>query len=116
MPISAKIPYAARSLSPGSKTSKSLADAVRVQTLGELTYPILCTYVDDIVTVSEQEIIAATLLAVEEAHVLLEPSGSLDLAAALMYASQLEDGKPAVVIASGGNTTLEALYQMYGKV
>lgn len=97
-------------------SSKSLADAVRVQTLGELTYPILCTYVDDIVTVSEQEIVAATLLAVEEAHVLLEPSGSLGLAAALTYTSRLEDGKPAVVIASGGNTTLEALYQMYGKV
>ena len=83
---------------------------------GELTYPILCTYVDDIVTVSEQEIVAATLLAVEEAHVLLEPSGSLGLAAALTYASRLEGGKPAVVIASGGNTTLEALFQMYGKV
>lgn len=99
-----------------AKASKSLADAVRVQMLGELTYPILCNYVDDIVTVSEQEIVAATLLAVQEAHVLLEPSGSLGLAAALTYSARVEEGKPVIVIASGGNITLEALFQMYGKV
>lgn len=94
-------------------SSKSIADAIRVQTLGELTYPLIGTYVDDIVTVSEQEIASATLMAATEAHLLVEPSGSLGLAAALTYSTPLEKGKPVVVIASGGNTTLEALCKMH---
>lgn len=87
-------------------TSKSIADAIRVQTLGELTYPIMCRYVDDIVTVSEEEIASATLLAARETHLLLEPSGGLALAAALTYLRPLSQDKPVVAIASGGNTTL----------
>lgn len=92
--------------------SESIADAIRVQTLGELTYPLIRRYVDDIVTVSEQEIAAATLMAIKETHLLLEPSGGLGLAAALKYKHSLPEDRPVVGIASGGNTTLEALYHL----
>jgi threonine dehydratase len=92
--------------------SESIADAIRVQMPGELTYPLIRRYVDDIVTVSEQEIAAATLLAIKETHLLLEPSGGLGLAAALKYQHSLSEGRPVVGIASGGNTTLEALYHL----
>jgi threonine dehydratase len=68
--------------------------------------------VDDIVTVSEQEIAAATLLAIKETHLLLEPSGGLGLAAALKYKHSLPENSPVVGIASGGNTTLDALYRL----
>ena len=47
-------------------SSASIADAIRVQTPGELTYPIIRRYVDDIVTVSEEEIASATLLAAQD--------------------------------------------------
>lgn len=93
-------------------TSTSIADAVRVQTLGELTYPIICRFVDDIVTVSEAEIASATLMAALETHLLLEPAGALGLAAALTYAQPLSQGKPVIALASGGNTTLENLYHL----
>jgi threonine dehydratase len=93
-------------------TSTSIADAIRVQMLGDLTYPLICRYVDEIVTVSEQEIAAATLMAMQETHLMLEPSGALGLAAALKYESSLSAEKPIVVIASGGNTTLEMLYRL----
>ncbi len=94
------------------KASESIADAIRVQTLGELTYPLIKRYVDDIVTVSEQEIAAATLLAIKETHLLIEPSGGLGLAAALKYTHALPENKPVIGIASGGNTTLDALHHL----
>ena len=94
-------------------TSTSIADAIRVQMLGDLTYPLMCRYVDETAWVSEQEIAAATLMAMqEETHLMLEPSGALGLAAALKYESSLSAEKPIVVIASGGNTTLEMLYRL----
>jgi threonine dehydratase len=94
-----------------SATSASIADAIRVQTLGDLTYPLIKQYVDEIVTVSETEIAAATLLTASAAHLVVEPAGALGLAAAMAYGQSLPAG-PAVAIASGGNTTLAALQRL----
>jgi threonine dehydratase len=93
--------------------SSSIADAIRVQSIGELPYAIIRRYVDDIVTVSEAQIAAATLSAFNEAHLVLEPSGAVALAAAQSYQSPLPDGSPVIAIASGGNTTLEALADLH---
>jgi len=90
-------------------TSSSIADAIRVQSLGELPYTVIRRYVDEIVTVSESQIAAATLAAFTETHLVLEPSGAVALAAAQSYQSTLPEASPVVAIASGGNTTLEAL-------
>jgi threonine dehydratase len=65
---------------PGS--SASIADAVRVQTLGTLTMPLLARYVDDMITVSERDIALATIEAAAEAHLVLEPAGALAIAGA----------------------------------
>lgn len=91
--------------------SASIADAIRVQTLGDLTYPLIRKYVDEIVTVSEAEIARATLFAAAEAHLVLEPAGALGLAAVVRYAGKLPAG-PVVAVASGGNTTLSYLHQL----
>jgi len=61
------------------------------------------------VTVSEAQIAAATLDAPVETHLVLEPAGAVALAAAQAYQGLLPANKPVVAIASGGNTTLEAL-------
>jgi threonine dehydratase len=71
---------------------------------------------DEIVTVSEQEIAAATLMAIHETHLMLEPSGALGLAAALKYEGSLSAEKPIVVIASGGNTTLAMLHRLQEQI
>lgn len=89
--------------------SQSLADAIKIATLGEITYPIVCHYVDEIVQVNEKQIIEATLLTHEKAHLVVEPSGALALAAALVYKPPLPSNKPAVCIASGGNYPLSSL-------
>lgn len=94
--------------------SKSIADAIRVQMLGDLTYPLMRRYVDEIVTVSEAQIAGATLLAVQESRLILEPAGALGLAAAKVYQGTLAQNRPVVAIASGGNITLEALSQLKG--
>jgi threonine dehydratase len=90
-------------------SSASIADAIRVQTLGDLTLPLIRQYVDDVVTVSEEAIAAATRLAAESIHLILEPAGALGLAASLQYSRALADGRPAVVIGSGGNIPLDRL-------
>jgi threonine dehydratase len=83
-----------------------------VQALGDLPYNILRHYVDEVVTVSETQIAAATLNALHETHLLLEPSGAVALAAARDYQGSLPNGKSVVAIASGGNTTLEILWSL----
>jgi threonine dehydratase len=55
-------------------------------------------------------------MAMQETHLMLEPSGALGLAAALKYERSLAAEKPVVGIASGGNTTLELLYQLQEQI
>jgi threonine dehydratase len=89
--------------------SHSVADAVKIQVLGMLPFEIITKYVDDMMTVSEEEIILATQMMIDKAHLVVEPSGALALAGALRYKGQLEQNKPIVCIASGGNTLLSRL-------
>lgn len=92
-----------------SGPSSSIADAVKVPGLGQLTFPLIRHYVDDMITVTEQQIIDATFMIAETTHIIAEPSGALGLAGALLYKDKLPPGKPIVCVVSGGNTTMAAL-------
>lgn len=87
--------------------SKTIADAVRIQ-LGQITFPLIRKYVDDIITVSEDQIVHATLKILESTRLLAEPAGGLALAGALHYRG-LPPGKPIVCVVSGGNMALDDL-------
>jgi threonine dehydratase len=89
--------------------SHSVADAVKIQILGQMPYDIVMKYVDDMMTVSEEEIIHATQLILNKAHLVVEPAGALAVAGALKYKGHLEEDKPVVCTASGGNTLLSRL-------
>lgn len=91
------------------KCSNSIADALRVLTLGDLTYPLITKYVDDVITISEREIAKATFLTIQNTHLLVEPAGAVALAGLINYPHNLDDTKPIVCVASGGNTTLSFL-------
>lgn len=93
------------------EASQTIADAIRVKKLGDMTFPLILNYVDEMMTVSEEQIAEATLLGIRETHLLLEPSGALGLAAALLYQNPLLEG-PIVCVASGGNTTLSFLHRL----
>jgi threonine dehydratase len=95
--------------------SASVADAIKVQTLGDLTFPMIQQYVDDIVMVNEQQILEAVAVAAVEAHLVVEPAGALGLAAALLYDERSSStSQPVIALASGGNTTRGALRRALG--
>lgn len=95
--------------------STSLADAIKIQSLGKLTYPLVCHYVDDIVQVSEEQIASSTRMHTEIARLVVEPSGALSLAAALIYDQLPPSNKPIVCVASGGNICLSLLRELAKK-
>ncbi|MCE5294996.1 MAG: threonine/serine dehydratase [Chlamydiales bacterium] len=87
--------------------SNSIADAIKIQELGDIAYPIMQTYVDEMISVSEPEIIEAIKLSLDRGHLFVEPSGALALAGALKYAPP--HANSIVCIASGGNTLWQNL-------
>ena len=90
--------------------SESIADAIKVQQLGNLVFPLVQAYVDDIETVSEAEIAQATTHAWSSLKLIVEPGGAVGLAAALRAAEHRVDN--TVALLCGGNVTMERLLQI----
>jgi threonine dehydratase len=88
---------------PAEQVSQTLADGLRTQSIGAINFEHIRTYVDDIVTVTEDEIRAAMRVLSENEKTLAEPSGAVAPAAFLFHADQLPDAKIAVAVISGGN-------------
>lgn len=82
---------------------ETICDGVRAQTPGSRTFPIVQSLVDDVITVSDEEVVEAMYLLWREG-LLIEPSGALSLAGA----RHLGLGVEAVCVLSGGNVTSEA--------
>ncbi|HUN89339.1 MAG TPA: threonine ammonia-lyase [Terriglobales bacterium] len=89
--------------------SATLADGIAVRRAGEQTFPVVQKYVDEMVTVEEDEIASAILLLLEREKTLVEGAGAAGIAA-MMHGkvSGLEDRKVASVI-SGGNLDVSIL-------
>lgn len=86
----------------------TFADGIAVKTPGELTYSIIEKYVDDIVTVSEDEIAAAILTLIEKQKLIAEGAGATPVAAALFNKLPIS-GKKTVCLISGGNIDVNIL-------
>ena len=86
----------------------TFADGIAVKTPGELTYQMALDYVDDIVTVSEDEIAAAILALMENQKLVAEGAGATPVAAALFGKLPLA-GKKTVCLISGGNIDVNIL-------
>ncbi|MFI7446260.1 threonine/serine dehydratase [Nonomuraea sp. NPDC049714] len=80
--------------------SRTIADGTRAPVVGEITFPLIQATVDEIVTVSEDEILAAVAVLARRAHLVAEPSGALSVAAHLADPGRY--GR-AVAVLSGGN-------------
>jgi threonine dehydratase len=89
--------------------SDTLADGIATKRIGELTFPIIERYVDDLVSVGEEEIAAAILLFLERKKTVAEGAGAVPLAAIL--AGKLEFGEKDCVVAilSGGNIDINMI-------
>ncbi|WP_119269814.1 threonine ammonia-lyase [Taklimakanibacter deserti] len=86
--------------------SASSADAIKVQKLGDLTFPLIQRHVDDVVTVTEEQIAHAMRVALASGRLWLEPAGAVALAAALAFGGLADRRAPLVAIGSGGNVDL----------
>ncbi|HTJ22846.1 MAG TPA: threonine ammonia-lyase [Gemmatimonadaceae bacterium] len=85
------------------ETSDTIADGIAVKRVGELTFPIIERYVDDIVAVSEEEIAHAVHLLLENEKLLAEGAGAVPLAALLSGRLSQQPSDVTVMVLSGGN-------------
>ena len=88
---------------PAELTSRTIADGLRTQSVGERNFAHIQTYVDRIVTVTEAEIRAAMRAIVATTRLVPEPSGAVTTAALLFHAAEMPAYCKAVAVVSGGN-------------
>ena len=86
----------------------TIADGIAVRRAGELTFPLVRRYVDEIVTVDEEEIAKAILLLLEREKTLAEGAGAVALAALLQKKTSLGAERTAVLVC-GGNIDVTLL-------
>lgn len=91
---------------------ETIADGLAAKTTGSLNLAIVGRYVDQIILVSDREILRSTLFLLEQAKVLVEPSGATSFAGLL--ANPKRKGR-AVTVLSGGNMTLDQLSELQSR-
>ena len=92
-------------------TPKTIADGAQTQHLGQYTFPIILQMVDDILTVTDTELIDAMRFFAEYMKIVVEPTGCLGFAAARNFKQELK-GKRVGIIISGGNVDIERYSQL----
>jgi threonine dehydratase len=112
----ARLPSVKVALSEGSPvtlpSAVTIADGIAVRRVGVRTLPLVQKYVDDIVTVEEEEIANAVLLLLEREKILAEGAGAAALAALVnrcIPGIREKTGKKVVAIVSGGNIDVTLL-------
>ncbi len=93
----------------------TIADGARTPSLGKLTFPLVRENVDDMVTVSDDELIRAMRFVWERMKLVVEPTGVLALAAA-MHGKVEVAGRRVGVILSGGNVDLGYALELFRRL
>jgi threonine dehydratase len=88
--------------------NKTIADGIAVRRAGDMTFPLVQKYVDDVVTVDDEEIANAILLMLEKEKTLTEGAGAVATAAVVQRKIGLE-GKKVGVLVGGGNIDVSLL-------
>lgn len=86
----------------------TIADGIKVMEPGENTFKLVSEYVDEIVTVSEDEISSAILALIEQQKMIAEGAGAVSVAA-VMFNKLPVKGKKVVCVVSGGNIDVTIL-------
>jgi threonine dehydratase len=97
---------------PASEVSRTIADGLRTQSVGSINFEHIRLYVDDIVTITEDEIREAVRLLASNPATIAEPSGAVAVGAFLFRSDQLPKTNLNVAIISGGNIDPEMLEQL----
>jgi len=88
---------------PAEQVSRTLADGLRTQSIGAINFEHIRAYVDDIITVTEDEIRQAMKYLSANPDTVAEPSGAVSVAGFIFHAKELPRTKVSVAIISGGN-------------
>jgi threonine dehydratase len=91
------------------QTYRTIADGLRTTSVGEIPWRQIQKYVDDIITVDEDEIRDGVRRLVADARLVVEPSGAVPFAAYLHHAGRLGIDGNVVAVVSGGNLALDTL-------
>jgi len=94
---------------PAEQASRTIADGLRVRRLGDAPFEHVRAYVDDIVTVSEDQILAAIRRLALRVRLVAEPSGAVSFAAYLFHRDELPPSRLNVAVLSGGNVEPQLL-------
>ena len=92
----------------------TIADGIAVKCPGSLTYELCREYVDDIVTVTDDEISAAILALMEQHKLVTEGAGAIAVAAAMFGKVDIK-GKKTVCLLSGGNIDVTILSRVINR-
>jgi threonine dehydratase len=93
---------------------KTIADGIAVKRIGDLTFDLIERYVDELVTVSDDDIAAAILIYMERIRVVVEGAGAASLAALISGKVQL-NGVCTGVVVSGGNIDVQMVAKVIEK-
>jgi threonine dehydratase len=91
------------------EVSRTIADGLRTQSIGEINFEHIRRYVNAIVAVSENEILEAMRRLILTAKLTVEPSGAVSTAAFMFHALQLPRAERTVAVISGGSVEAELL-------
>jgi threonine dehydratase len=94
------------------QTTATIADGLRTQTIGVHNFEHISRFVDDIITVTDDEIRAAMRRLAHGAHIIAEPSGAVTFAALMFHADELPKSRYNVAIISGGNVDPKLLNEV----
>jgi threonine dehydratase len=97
---------------PPEQVLQTCADGLRAQYIGTITFEHIRHYVDDIVTVTEDEIMQAVRVLAANPKTVAEPSGAVATAAWLFHADALPKANLTVAVISGGNIDPGLLQQL----
>jgi len=88
---------------PAEQVSRTMADGLRTQSIGPINFEHMKAYVDDIITVTEEEIRQAMKYLSANPATVAEPSGAVSVAGFIFHPAPLPRTKLNVAIISGGN-------------
>jgi len=94
------------------RVSSTLADGLRTQSVGPINFQHIRRFVDDMITVTENDIRSAMRQMAMNARIVAEPSGAVTFAAWLFHQKELPESKKAVAVVSGGNVDPQLLAQV----
>jgi threonine dehydratase len=88
---------------------RTIADGINAPYAGEQCLPLVARYVDEVVTVEEDEIVAGLRMLVERSKLAAEPAAATPIAALLARRIRTRPGERVVCVVSGGNLDLDTL-------